>query len=49
MPCAWIAYKELILVKELSMILSSAVDIVSEIIGFVVDILNQAGIQVISK
>ena len=38
MPCAWIAYKELILVKELSMILSSAVDIVSEIIGFVVDI-----------
>ncbi|NYI56429.1 hypothetical protein BJ985_001500 [Corynebacterium tuberculostearicum] len=31
------------------MILSSAVDIVSEIIGFVVDILNQAGIQVSSK
>ena len=49
MPCAWIAYKELILVEELSMILSSAVDIVSEIIGFVVDILNQAGIQVSSK
>ena len=49
MPCAWIAYKELILVKDLSMILSSAVDIVSEVIGFVADILNQAGIQVSSK
>ena len=31
------------------MILSSAVDIVSEIISFVADILNQAGIQVSSK
>ena len=49
MPCAWIAYKELILVKELSMILSSAMDIVSELIGFIVDILNQAGVPVISK
>ena len=49
MPCAWIAYKELILVKELFMILSSAVDIISEIIAFVVDILNQAGVPVSSK
>lgn len=31
------------------MILSSAVDIVSEVIAFVADILNQAGIQVSSK
>ena len=49
MPCAWIAYKELILVKELSMILSSAMDIVSELIGVIVDILNQAGLPVSSK
>mgnify|MGYP006875978524 FL=1 len=28
------------------MILSSAVDIVSELIGFIVDILNQAGVPV---
>ena len=31
------------------MILSSAVDIVSELIGFIVDILNQAGVPVSSK
>ena len=31
------------------MILSSAVDIVSEIIAFVADILNQAGVLVSSK
>lgn len=31
------------------MVLSSAVDIVSELIGFIVDILNQAGVPVISK
>lgn len=30
------------------MILSSAVDIISEIIGFVADILNQAGVPVSS-
>lgn len=31
------------------MILSSALDIITEIIGFVVDILNQAGVPVIPK
>ena len=31
------------------MILSSAVDLISEIIGFVADILNQAGVPVSSK
>ena len=31
------------------MILSSAVDIISEIIGFVADILNQAGVPVSFK
>ncbi len=31
------------------MILSSAVDIISEIIGFVVDMLNQAGVPVSCK
>ncbi len=31
------------------MILSSAMDIVSELIGFIVDILNQAGVPVSSK
>ena len=31
------------------MILSSAVDIVGELIGFIVDILNQAGVPVSSK
>lgn len=31
------------------MILSSALDIISEIIGFVADILNQAGVPVSSK
>lgn len=31
------------------MILSSAVDLISEIIGFVADILNQAGVPVSSR
>ena len=31
------------------MILSSAVDLIGEIIGFVADILNQAGVPVSSK